>query len=489
MKVKNIQTLFFQNLGIKQTIFKNTFWLAFAEGIARLLGFVLIIYITKILGVTEFGKFAFALAFVTIFAAFSSFGLSDITTREFSRDKESEKEYPAVLSLKILLSIGALILMLIGSFFITPDAAVRKVIWILAVFVLINNFFFIIYAFLRARQRMEYEAGAKILQILIMVSVGFFILLKFPSVENISYGYLFANLSSLILVLLFFYFKIKPLKLSFNKFVLRKFFRLSWPLGIATILNGILLSIDSVIMGYFNQITEAGWYNVSRQTIGVVIIPATFIYMSFYPSLSKLFKESREIFQKVWNYYMKSMIVLALPIVVGGFFLASQIVEFIFGPNFAPAILAFQILIFIVGINFLFNPYILILIVSGQQKKYLWVNLAGAITNIVLNFILIPRYSLYGASVAAVITCAVLFLLSVEFSRRFTRISIFNLSLLKDLFISFFASAVMFFAINQMSFNKINVLINIVVASSIYFFVLFSVYKLLNKVYSFVKIH
>lgn len=489
MKIKNIQTLFFKNLGIKQTIIKNTFWLAFAEGITRLLEFILIIYITKTLGVTEFGKFAFAFAFVTILATFSGFGLSDITTREFSRDKESEKEYPAVLSLKIILSVGALLLMLMGSFFITPDIVVRKVIWVLAFFVLIDDFFLIVFAFLRARQRMEYEAGIKMLQTLIIVSVGFLVLSKFPSVENVSYGYLFANLSSLIIVLLLFYFKMKPIKLSFNKIIWRKFLRISWPLGLATILGGILLSIDLVIMGYFNQIPEAGWYNVSRKIVGAVIIPATFIYMSFYPSLSKLFKESRETFQKVWNYYMKSMIVLALPIIVGGFFLAPQIIEFIFGPNFAPSIIAFQILIFVAGITFLCTPYILILIVSGQQKKYLWVNLAGVITNVVLNFILIPRYSLYGASVAAVITFMVLFALSVEFSRRFVRVSIFNLSLLKDLFISVFASAVMFFAISQMSFNKINLLINVVVGGFIYFFVLFLIYKLLNKTYNFVRIH
>ena len=112
MNIKNfsgITSLLLDNKTLKQTIFKNTFWLAVAEGISRLFGFILIIYVARILGTTEFGKFTFALSFVSMFVVLSDFGLSDIATREFSRDKKSEKEYSGILSLKILLSIGTLI--------------------------------------------------------------------------------------------------------------------------------------------------------------------------------------------------------------------------------------------------------------------------------------------------------------------------------------------------------------------------------------------
>jgi len=38
----NPQVFFLENLGVKQTIAKNTFWLAVAEGITLILGIVLI---------------------------------------------------------------------------------------------------------------------------------------------------------------------------------------------------------------------------------------------------------------------------------------------------------------------------------------------------------------------------------------------------------------------------------------------------------------
>lgn len=477
MDIKGFKNLFFQNLGIKQTIFKNTFWLAVAEGISRLFQFILIIYIVRILGATEFGKFTFALAFVSMFVVLSDFGLSDITIRELSRDKKSEKEYSGILFLKILLSIGALILILIGSFFITPDPVIQRVIWILAVFVLISNFFFIIYAFLRARQKMEYEAGLKILQALTIVGVGFFILFKFPSIESISWGYLVANFIVLIFALVFFHFRIQPLKLNLNKVIWQKFFKFSWPLGMAAIFGGIFVNIDSVIMGYFGQITQVGYYAVARQIVGFLIIPATLISVSFFPVLNKIFEESLEKLQRIWGFYMESMIVLSIPLVAGGLIFASRIINFIYGQNFNTSIMALQILIFIVGINFLCYPYVLMLIVSHRQKKNLQINLITVITNISLNFLLIPRYSLYGAAVACVITNIVFLILVVVFSKYFIPIPIFNLRLFKVLIIAILSSLIMITVLKQPLIYNLNLLLTIIIGILIYFTTLFLFYK------------
>jgi len=465
----DIKSFFLDNKTLKQTIFKNIFWLAVAEGISRLLEFVLIIYITRILGATEFGKFTFALAFVSMFVILSDFGLSDIATRELSRDKESEKEYLAILSLKIFLSIGTLILMLIASFFITPDPVIQKVIWILAIFILISNFFLIIYAFLRARQRMEYEAGIKIFQALIIFSIVLFILFRFPSIENISRGYLIANLITSIVVLMFFHFYIYPLHFSFDRNIWQKFFRYSWPLGFAAIFSAIFGNIDSVMMGYWGQITETGWYNAAYKIINITILPAGWIAISFYPILSKFVKESKEKLQRVWNYYMELMVILALPLVIGGIVLASKIVDFFYGQSYIPSILAFQILIVMVGLHFLYYPPYLILVALNKQKIFLKIISFGAILNIFLNFILIPHFSLYGAAFTIVITYFSILILLLIFTKNFLSISIFNTKLISGLIMSVLATGGMYFLITQPFLYNLNIPLLTIIGISIYF--------------------
>jgi len=489
MKIRNIikniflrpKEFFLENLGIKQTIFKNTFWLAFAEGVSRFLKLILIIYVARILGATEYGKFTFALAFVSLSAIFSDLGLSQITTREFARDNEREKEISSLFSLKILLGLGTLILILIGSFFITPEPVIRSLIWILGIYTILASFGAIIFAFFQARQKMEYQAMTQILEAILVTAAGFFVILNFPSVINLSYSYLFAGFAALIFILTLFHFKVFPLRISFEKSIWQKFLSLSWPLALAGIFGSIYTQTDSIMMGYWGQITQTGWYNAAYRIIGVTLVPAGLIATSFYPVLSKFFKESREKLQRTWNYFMESMIFLAVPIVVGGIVLTPRIIDYIYDPSYFPAILAFQILILMAGIAFIASPFGQILIVANQQKKLFWITLSGALINVILNSILIPKYSLYGAAAATVATSVLILFLLFKFTTKLTSIRPFNLKSLASFFGAILASIPMYFVITQPPIYHLNVFLSILIGAGIYSICYFTYRNLIVK--------
>lgn len=466
--LRNPKDFFLQNLGIKQTIAKNTFWLTMAEGVTRFLKLILIIYVARILGATEYGKFTFALAFVSLFAIFSDLGVSSITIRELAREKEKEKEFPSLLSLKTLLSIGTLILILIGSFFITLDPTIRGIIWILGVYIIISGFTGIIFAFFQARQRMEYEAFAKVLQALVVTGAGFFVILNFPSIKNLSLSYLLAALSALIFILFFSHFKVYRLRLGFNKTVWKNYLAMSWPLALAGVFGAIYGQTDSIMMGYWGQITQTGWYNAAYKIVGITLIPAALISTSFYPALSKFFKESKEKFQKAWNYYMEIMLFMALPLVIGGIALAPRIIDFIYDPSFTPSILAFQILLVTSGIIILTGPFGNALVISNQQKRVFWIALSGAVINIILNLILIPKYSLYGAAFTTVVTLFLVLFLLFKFTLKFTSIRPFNLKFLSSFIGAGLSCLPMYFVITQPSIYNLNIFLSVFLGVVIY---------------------
>jgi len=467
--ILNPGVFFLKNSGTKQAIAKNTFWMAVAEGITRFLKLFLIIYVARILGATEYGKFTFALAFVSLFAIFSDFGISQITTRELAQKKEKEREFSNILSLKLILSIGALILICLGSFFITPDPVIRGIIWILGIYITVSGFSGMIYAFLRARQKMEYEAWAKILQAVVVTGAGFFVLFNFPSIQSLSLAYLFAVSIASISILIFFHLKIYQLKLSFNKNIWRNVLIMSWPLALAGVFGTIYSQTDSIMMGYFGQITQVGWYNAAYKIIGATLIPVGLISISFFPLFSKLFKESKEKLQKFWDYYMQLMILLAVPLIVGGMVLAPKIIDFVYDPSYFSSILAFQILLIMVALSYICNPFGQALIVSNQQKKLFWITLLGAIVNVGLNLILIPKYSLYGAAFTTVITLFLILFLLYKFTSKFTPIKPFNLKFLFSFFNASLSSTVMYFAICRPIIYNLNVLFSILIGVGIYF--------------------
>jgi len=472
----NIKSLLLENIGIKQTILKNAFWLVASEAVAGLLRLVLLIYMARILGATEYGKFTFAFSFVSVLVIFSDLGIINIITREFSRNKEKEKEFPALIALQIVLSVGALILMVLGSFFITSDFAIRKIIWILSLFILITSFFGIFYAFLRSRQRMEYEAGIKIIQTLIIVLIPLCVLFYFPSPINLSYGYFFSNLVALIILLIFFHFRFHSLRIGWDRNVF-KLLKMSWPLSLGLMASWIYMSISSVILGYFNLIIENGWYNAASKVALIALMPATLIVISFYPALSNFFITSKEKLQKSWNFLMGAMIFSAMPIVAGGIVLAPKIINLFYGSNFAPSIFAFQLLIFVIGISFINYPFSVILVVSDQQKKNFALMVMGIVTNIILNLLLIPAYKLFGAVIATMISSLTTLFLTIIVSKYFTSISLFNIKLLKSVSAASFSCLMMFFIIRLPAVYNLNIFYSVTIGGLAYFFILYLLYK------------
>jgi O-antigen/teichoic acid export membrane protein len=468
--ISSLKNLFLKNIGFRQTIIKNAFWLAVAEIATSLLRFILIIFAVRILGVTEYGGFAFALSFVMLLAIFGDLGLSHLITRDFAKEKEKEKEYPAIISLKIILGIGTVILIFIGSFFVTDILAVRKIIWILMVFIFFEGFFDIIYPLVRARQKMEYEAVAKIAEALLAFSVGIFLLLNFPSGINLSYAYLFASLIVLAIVAAYFHFVLHFLKVKWDVSLWIKFLKDAWPLMFGFVGVWMYLNLDSAMIGLLGNVQEVGWYNASSKVIFAIIFISTgLISKSFYPALSNFLRDSKEKIQRCWNYYMEIMISLALPLSVGGVIFAEKIISLLYGlDNYAPSVFIFQVLAILAGVTFLYYPFGLILVVYGQQKKNFILISIGFVLNVLLNFIFIPKYGFYSAPINTLFSSFVLLVLAIFLVRRYIPISFFNLDLLKSFIFSVFSSGVMLAVIVSPVVYNLHIFISIFVGFVVY---------------------
>jgi len=327
---------------------------------------------------------------------------------------------------------------------------------------------------------MEYEAWAKILQAIAVTGAGFFILFNFPSVQNLSLIYLFAAVIALIFIFIIFHFKIYHLKLDFNKKIWKNVLTLSWPLALGGAMGSICANTDSIMMGYWGQITETGWYNASQRVVAVALIPTGLIASSFFPALSKFLGESKEKLQKSWNYFMKIMIFLSIPLIVGGIALAPKIVDLVYDPSYSPSILAFQILIVMGGIVILGIPFTQVLVVSNQQKKTFWIVVFGATLNVILNLMLIPKYSLYGAAMASLIAGFLMFCLSFMFTLKFTCVKPINSKLILTSVTALVSSMAMYLVISYPDIYSLYIVYILLIGILSYFLSFFIFKKVLN---------
>ncbi len=475
--LNSIRAILFDNLSAKQTILKNTFWLSLSTVTNKLLALALVIYAARILGAEGYGQFSFALALVSLLMVFSDLGLAAIVNREFAKEKQEKEELYSIFSLKIILALVTFIIVFLSSIFVSPEKNTQSLILTLSVFFLLNSLMGVFYSIFHARQKMEYESWFEAVQSLLILLLGLFALFNFPSPKNLSYAYAVSALAAFTAVSTFFHFRIFPLKLKWRIAVWKKFLRMSWPLALVGLFGLVYSYTDSVMLGYWGMLKETGWYNAAYKIMTVSLVPMGLIGASFYPALSKFSGESKEKLQKAWGLELEIMIAIALPLVVGGIVLASPIMNSFYPSDFTPAIPAFQILIGGAGLIFLYRPLYDVMIVLNQQNKTFWITMAGAVLNVVLNFMLIPRYSLYGAAFATVFTHVLVLGSFVFLIKKFTFLRFPALKIILTLLAAIIAALTMYLTVKYLLTSSLHIFFLVPLAAAVYFSLFFIIRK------------
>src|SRR6266850_658668 len=127
---------------------ENAFWLIFEKGFSLFVGMVVGIYVARYLRPESYGLLNYSLSFVSIFSAFSTFGIDQIIVRELAKDPEKKDELLGTgFIIKMAGSFLMVVLMVVVMVFMDHNAFTNTLIMIIAaaevfkVFEVINYFF------------------------------------------------------------------------------------------------------------------------------------------------------------------------------------------------------------------------------------------------------------------------------------------------------------------------------------------------------------
>ena len=413
-----------------KTILKNTVWLTLAELINKITGFIIVILLTNYLSLEEFGKYSFAFAFVLIFGIISEFGFSTFLTRDVAKDvgdKQKLKKYLSNIStLKIFLCIITFILVAFTIKLFPKNASLETYVYLAAIWVLINSFIQFYEGLFRAYEKMYYEAIIVSLAKISLLILVFLAVIKKLSLNFIISSYSIAYLFALIFIILIIQKKYSSFSFKFDFNFWWFAIKESWPLGLAFALITIYFYSDTVFLGIFQSNEVVGIYSASYKIVFFLEAFRRLFATSLYPSIPKLYHISKQKLKELILKTEKLSITFAIPLVFGGIFLAEEILLLIFPKEYAAGKLAFQILLLgtlLMYVNLTFPQFL-----HGikEQKKYLLVIASGAGSNIILNLLLIPKFSMTGAAIATVISHLLVFITAYYYTNRFIKINIFK---------------------------------------------------------------
>lgn len=384
---------------------RNTAALAIAGIANAIIGFFFIMYVARYLGAGGFGILSFALAFTAIFGVFTDIGLSTLTIREVARDKSLAKKYLGnIIILKMILVIAtfgliALTINLLGY----PEQTIN-VVYLLALSVVFNAFSLMFYSIFQAYQRMEFVTIGRILNSVLLLAGALFAISQDLSVVAFASLYFLAGVVTLGYNSIVSTWKFAKPKIEIDFSFWKETLEQSWPFGLVVVFVAIYCWIDSVMLSLMQGDEVVGWYNAAYRLVFVLLLIPGAYFSSVFPVMSKFYVSLKESLKYIYEKSVKYMVIIAVPIGVGTSLLADKVILLIFGAEYSHSIIALQILIWFTV--FAFVDGVFAQLFNSVNKQIILAKVTGscALLNVLLNVILIPKYSYIGASIATVVT-------------------------------------------------------------------------------------
>jgi len=463
-------------MSLSRKIAKNTIIQMVGKIISTVLGLFTLGLITRYLGQEGYGEYTTIIAFLTIFAVIADFGLTLVTVQMISGVKEKDKEEHILNNLFSFRLVTIVLLLLISPlflYFFPYNAAIKLGVLITAPYFIFPALTQIIIGLLQKRLSMDRAALAEVISRLFLIA-GLFLVLRFELGLN---GVLIATLVSGGSSFLFHYLFARPyakLRLAWDWALWKKIISLSWPLAITIILNLIYLRADIIFLSLLKDANEVGLYGAAYRVVDVLTtLPFMFAGLIL-PTLTSAWSENKkEYFQKIMQRSFDFMAILALPLIIGGLFLAEPVMVAVAGPEFKDSGPILRLLIIAVAAIFLGTIFSHAVVAINKQKKLIIYYVFTSATSLVAYFILIPRFSYFGAAAVTIYSEVIIAIFSAycvyKYSRYLPKLQVFSKSLL--------ASAIMggflYFYPAQYQVGAIKLLLTIFLASLIYFLFLF----------------
>ena len=387
--------------GIARRVLKNFLSLSGATVVTKLLAFASTAYLARVLNAEGFGILGFAQAAVVYFQLILNQGLDTYGTREIARSgKDIPRYVNNIVTIRILLSLAAYAMLAAFALLIPKPFIVKGVILILGL-KLFEVAFNLKWVF-QGTEKMEWLAVSRIVQQAIFVA-GVFVLIKRPSqVVGVPILQVAAGAVGIVLLLSVYSRMTGKIRFNIDTAFWKEAFTQSLPMAASYFLIQIYINFDMIFLGFIRDEKTVGLYSAAYKLITMINLFGVYYFVTLFPNISRMYYSSTEKMERLLSKSLEKTMLVSIPLCVGGTIVAAPLMRMIFGADFAASALPFKILVWNVAVTWTNLHYGNTLVACNRQKEYMLGVSFGAVTNIVLNIIFIPRYGMTAAAFTTV---------------------------------------------------------------------------------------
>lgn len=408
-------------MGLYKNLFKQTAIYGLATVLPRMLSFLLVRLYTGILPTAEYGEVSIVLSWMVFFNVILSYGMETA----FFRFYNSETDKQNVIATTTISIFWSSIFFLFGALIFRSTLAawaevdvqyITYSIWILVLDALV----IVPFSKLRANQRPMMYAAIKIGNVVVNLALNLFFLLVLPQiaqsspnsfignlyVENFEIGYIF--ISNLLASLATFA-VLSPdylfLKRNFDAVLWKKMMKYGLPILVAGIAFAVNEHFDKILLGYLlpDNIakSEVGAYSACYKLGLFMVLFATAFRLGIEPFFFS--HSGNENAPQTYATITKYFVILGSLILLGVIVFA-DVLKFLLLDN-KTYWEAMKVVPLIILANFFLGIYNNLSVWYKLTDKTIigaYISIVGAIVTLVLNYLLIPKFSYYGSAIATI---------------------------------------------------------------------------------------
>ena len=452
----------------KKSIAKNYIYNLIYQMLTILLPFITTPYLSRVLGSEPIGIYGYTISIVTYFILFGTLGISMYGQREIAymqHDKKlrSKAFWEIIIIRTITLSISILLFFLI--FGRKGDYAIYYRILLVQ---LVANLFDISWLFQGIEEFDKTVIRNLIVKMLSLVLI--FVVIKEPK-DLWKYFAIYVGAELLGNMTLWLYIPKYLEKIELKKIELKKHLKPTISLFLPQIAIQIYTVLDKTMVGALTgNMNEVGFYEQAQKVVRAALTVVTALQLVMNSRIANAYankdkKEVKECLEKSFNFVW----FLAIPMMFGLIAVAPKFVPWFYGDGFegvTPILIATAPILVAIGLNGVTG--IQYLVQTGKQNIFTLSVTIGAISNVILNLVLIRFFNGVGASIASVCAECIILLIQLKYFKNiFSIIDIFKLSI-KCLISGIVMFGVVYVLADQMSVSTINTAIQIIIGGIVY---------------------
>lgn len=394
MKIKNL---------LNSKVTRNASWIIAGRVYHMVLAFVVGLLTARYLGPNNYGLINYAATYTSFFASFCTLGINSVIVKNFvDRPDEEGETVGSAIILRTISSVLSVVMMMCITFIAdNGEKTTNIVVFLCGIGVIFQVMDTLDYWF-QSRLESKYSAFATVISYTVVLIYKVWLLVTGKSVEwfavSTSIDYLVVAI-----ILLIVYKKRNGPRFSCSMRKAKELFKSSYHFILAGLMVSIYGSTDKFMLKQLLNEAEVGYYSTAVSLCNTWVFLLTAIIDSLYPVILQSFN-NKELFERKNKQLYSIVFYISVSVSILFSVLATPVVRILYGKAYIAAAAPLRIITWYTAFSYLGvarNAWI----VSYNKQNYLkYLYIGAAITNVVLNVIMIPLWGASGAAFASLLT-------------------------------------------------------------------------------------